>query len=176
MNARLNRPYSRMYHLPSPFPLHFPFISSLSLSLFFYVPLNYFGSPYRASSLLHPARRTLADDVFVENTRKWTEWFTIYRFGLPVFENQPLRFTSLSMEIGIIQRTGGTWNKLELCVVHRKEKLLHFLNWTLLSSFGEEGDVELLVFEREIVLRNILFFIYYLRGSREILDWGYLVV
>lgn len=34
---RLNRPYSRMYHLPSPFPLHFPFISSslffLSLSL-----------------------------------------------------------------------------------------------------------------------------------------------
>ena len=36
MNARLNRPYSRMYHLPSPFPLHFPFISlflfSLSLS------------------------------------------------------------------------------------------------------------------------------------------------
>lgn len=53
---RLNRPYSRMYHLPSPFPLHFPFISSslFSFSLS-HVPLNYFGygSPYKESSLLH---------------------------------------------------------------------------------------------------------------------------
>lgn len=53
---RLNRPYSRMYHLPSPFPLHFPFISSslFSFSLS-HVPLNYFGygSPYKGSSLLH---------------------------------------------------------------------------------------------------------------------------
>lgn len=63
-----------------------------------------------------------------------------------------------------------------MCVVQRKEKLLHFLNWPLFIFFWRRRRVWKDFLFWQDCIRNILFFVFYLLFEREILDWRYLVV